>query len=111
MVRKIGVAAATAALLLTAACGDGERPSADEVAKSLKGGKAAEVLGSTSNLLTDKGIDCIAEAIVDSKLSNEAIRALVEGKDKFRGDKGDNKAMTSLQGDIAKCAEGNVKVQ
>jgi hypothetical protein len=110
MVRKLGVLVAGTALMTVTACGGGGggRPSADEVSKSLKDGKASSFLGSASQVLDQKAYDCIGKAIVDSKLSDAAVRALVKGDTKYKGTSQDQKALAGMQSDMQKCAAAAV---
>ncbi|WP_183407954.1 hypothetical protein [Nocardioides marmoriginsengisoli] len=111
MVRKFGVVAATAALLLTSACGGGDRPSVDEVSKSLTDGKAGGLMSLPSSVMTDELADCMAKAIVDSKVSDDAVRALVDGDKDYKGDKDDTEALSGLGTKIAECAKDAVPTQ
>ena len=111
MVRKFGVVVAGAALLLTSACGGGDRPSADDVSKSLTDGKAGGLMNLPANTLTDKVADCLAKAIVDSDLSDDAVNALVDGDAKYKGGKDDTKAMTSVATKLADCAKDAAPTQ
>jgi hypothetical protein len=104
MVRKIGLVVASAALLLTSACGGGGRPSVDDVSKSLTDGKAGGLMNLPSGTLTDKVADCLAKAIVDSDLSDDAVNALVDGDKDYKGGKDDTKAMTSVATKLGECA-------
>jgi hypothetical protein len=106
MKRTIGLALATATLVVTSACGgSGGRPSVDDVVKSLKGGKAGDLMSLQKDDLTDKAATCFAKAIVGSDLSDKAVRALVDGDESFKGSSADTKAMTSAACSLADCAK------
>ncbi|TQL69932.1 hypothetical protein FB381_3855 [Nocardioides albertanoniae] len=99
-IARVIVVPAVCALALTA-CGGGDRPTADELSKSLKDGKAGETMSMPSSL-PDKAYDCIAKELVDSDLSDEALANAMEGKDKT-GSKKDREIVSGLSDDIQKC--------
>lgn len=104
--RPLGAALAALALSVSvSACGGGDdRPSKSEVADSIKSGKS--VLGDQDAVknFTAKQRDCIAGALVDSDLSDKALNAFVKGDDNYKGSSKEEKALTDLGSDIAKCA-------
>ena len=105
MVRKIGVAAAAAALLLTAACGgDGGRPSVDEITKTLKD-KGGDSFG-LGDKFNDDTAKCFAKAIENSKLSDKAVKALVDGDKDFKPSNSDTAALSGVTSEFAKCIPG-----
>lgn len=89
-----------AALSLTSACGGGgdDRPTKAEVKKAITGKDS--VLGA----VPDKAADCVAGALVDSKVSDKALKAIVENDKDFKGSDDDRKALTGLQDEVTKCA-------
>lgn len=101
--RKFGAALACAMLLATSACGGGGRPSTDDVAKALLKGGEDSVLGSVSARLDQKTADCIAQALVESKISDNGLRALVDGDKDFKGSKQDEAALTAAAGEMTTC--------
>jgi hypothetical protein len=90
-------------LAVLTACGGGGRPSEDEIADALKDN---DTFGQLTNGASDDVIDCIAKALHDSDLSDDALQALVDGDEDFEGDKDDTKAITDIQDDLAKCVTG-----
>ena len=79
-------------------------PPTDEIAKALKDNDNA-----TSGLAagaSDEAIDCIAKALHDSDLSDDALQALVDGDEDYKGDKDDSEAMVDVASDFQKCATG-----
>ncbi|HEX5089112.1 MAG TPA: hypothetical protein VFV89_14990 [Nocardioides sp.] len=89
------------AVLTACGGGGGDRPSSDDIAKALKDdGNSASALATGAG---DEAIDCIAEALHDSDLSDDALQALVDGDDSFEGSKDDEKAITDIADDIGKC--------
>ena len=98
------VALCTMLVVLTA-CGGGGRPSADDIAKALKdkGNPNGVALASAAS---DKAIDCIAKVLHDSKLSDDALQALVDGKSDYNGNKDDAAVIAGLTDDITKCVTG-----
>lgn len=94
-------------LATLAACGgdDSSRPSSDDVADALREGTSllggTEVFGSMS----EEAIGCIADAVVDSDLSDEAVTALVEGDTDFEPSGEDEASADALDGVFEECAE------
>jgi hypothetical protein len=93
-------------LAVLTACGGGGRPSADDIAKALKDkGNPAGAAFSTTGA-ADDAIDCIAKALHDSDLSDDALQAIVDGDKGFGGSSKDAEAMADpdFRDDIVKCA-------
>lgn len=76
---RLGVLVAGSVLLLAAGCGS-DRPSVDDMARSFENGKAGAAFGIPAGLLRDAQYQCIAKAIVDSELSDDAVRALEQAE-------------------------------
>lgn len=109
--RRFGAALAMGMLLATAACGGddgGSRPSVDEVAQALTKGGEDSMLGAAAAGLNDKGAECLAKALVDSKLSSKSLRAIVEGDKDYEGSEADTKALSGLTADMTKCVTENL---
>lgn len=89
-----------AALALTSACGggDGDRPSKAEVKKAITGEKS--VFGA----IPEPAADCVAGVLVDSKVSDETLTAIVENDEDYKGTDKDEDALKDLQTDLGKCA-------
>ena len=102
---KLAAAFAGSALLLTAACGGGGggRPSTADLEKAISGGSDS-VFGSSFSNVPKKGLDCIAKALHDSKLSDAALKAIVDKKKDYKPSKTDTSALTSVQSELMKCA-------
>ena len=97
-------------LFALSACGGGGggRPSQDDIAKALKdsdnpAGQAFQAGGTSDDVL-----DCVAKALHDSDLSDDALQALVDGDEKYDGSKKDQDIISSgdLSKDIADCVAG-----
>ena len=99
------VAMFTLLVVLTACGGGGGRPSTDDIAKALtdKGNPIGASLGGAAS---KAAIDCIAKVLHDSKLSDDALQALVDGKANYDGSKDDSAAMAGLTDDMSKCVTG-----
>ena len=97
MKKTLSAAFVVAALTLTSACGGGggDRPSADDVAAQLK--------KSAGSAITDKQADCAAKAIVDSDLSDAAVKAVAENDTKYKPTDQDTKAQGEVSKEIGKC--------
>jgi hypothetical protein len=89
-------------LAVLTACGGGGRPSTDDIAKALKdkGNPAGAALSTGA---ADDAIDCIAKVLHDSDLSDDTLKALVDGDSDFSGNKDDAAAITKLAPEFAKC--------
>jgi hypothetical protein len=91
-------------LAVLTACGGGGRPSTDDIAKALKdkGNPNGIALASAAS---DAAIDCIAKALHDSDLSDDALQALIDGKG-FGASSKDAQVVAdpSFQAEIVKCA-------
>lgn len=101
MKKTLTAAFVVAALSLTSACGGGggDRPSKAEVKSALT--KKDNVFGTT---IPAKTADCIAGALVDSKVSDKTLQAIVDGDEKYKGSDKDKDALNGLQSDLTKCA-------
>ena len=98
MTKRLAVLAATSILALTAACGGGsDRPSVDEVSEALQ---KNEAVGSE---VPKESADCVAEAFVDSDLSDEALQAIVDGKDDYDASSEDEKVVADASEEVGKC--------
>ncbi|QLQ09424.1 MAG: hypothetical protein HZY75_02280 [Nocardioidaceae bacterium] len=53
--------------------------------------------------LAGEGIDCVAKALADSDLSNEALRAIVDQDKDFKGDDEDTEALKDASTAMMKC--------
>ena len=95
-------------LAVLTACGGGGRPSTDDIAKALK--DKDNVVGSTFTSAAgdagDKAIDCIAKALHDSKVSDDALQAIVDGDEDYEGDGEDEDALAGMAADVGKCITG-----
>ena len=98
------VALFTLLTVLTACGGDGGGPSVDELADAMKGNDEFDTLVEGAG---EDVIDCLAEALHDSDLSDEALQALVDGDEDFDGDSDDEEALSKvIQEDFPKCVTG-----
>jgi hypothetical protein len=90
-------------LFVLSACGGGGRPSTDEIADALNDNSD---FGQLTKDASDDAIDCFAKVLHDSDLSDEALQALVDGDKDFDTSKKDQKAVTDITDDLAKCLTG-----
>jgi len=95
--KKTGLTLIALALAFTTACGGGDRPSQEEVSKSLST-KSSEL----PNAMPKKQADCVAKVLVDSDLSDKTLDALVAKDAKYKGTKKENKILSSLSAKITK---------
>lgn len=96
------IASAFLVVTLATACGGG-RPSVDEVSQGLED-NAAELLG--GSMPTDSiDFDCMAEAFVDSDLSDDALQAIVDGDEDFDANDGDTEAASEAAQSATDCVE------
>ncbi|MEG9226275.1 hypothetical protein [Aeromicrobium sp. Sec7.5] len=102
MKKTLATTAAVSMLVLTAACGGGgDRPSADDIADAIKSDDSF-----SSEDATDEQVDCVAKAYADSDLSDEALRALVDGDEDYDASDEDEGAVESLTPALAECIGG-----
>jgi hypothetical protein len=99
MKKTMSAAFLVAALALTSACGGGDdRPTKDEVKSAIT--SEDSVFGTA---IPAKNADCVADVLVDSDVSDKTLKAIVDNDKDFKGTKDDEKALTAVQGDLAKC--------
>jgi hypothetical protein len=92
MRRSFGFAVIAATLALTTACGGGGgRPSESEVSKAISSEDSA--LGTE---IPKKQADCFAKLLVDSKVSDKTLNALVEGDKDYEGSDKDRDALQAV---------------
>jgi hypothetical protein len=102
--RRFGAALATCALVVTSACGGGSsRPSADELSKALRKGGQDSVLGADAGKVSKKGADCIARVLVDSRISDRALQAILDANASYLPSKADAAAAAGLRAKIVNC--------
>jgi hypothetical protein len=83
--------ALAASLLAAAGCGSDPRPSAEEVARSIK--DASSVFG---DLVPPEIADCLARILVESDLSDGTLNAVVDGDADYKGSKDDEDVLSEL---------------
>ena len=86
---------AALAFSLAACSGTVERPTAEKVSTGLK--KVLEEQGA-GDAVTDEIALCLSEALVDSKVSNETLKAIADGDSEARTNNEDyNLVLTTMQ--------------
>lgn len=101
MKKTLSAAFIVAALALTSACGGGgggDRPTKAEVKTAITSDDS--VFGTS---IPEKSADCVAGVLVDSDVSDKTLKAIVDSDEDYKGSKDDEKALTSLTADFAKC--------
>lgn len=88
------IASAFLVVTLATACGGGGRPSQDEIADGISG----------SDDVPADVADCMAEAIHDSDLSDEAVQAIADGDDDYEPSGDDEEASMDVAQDILDCS-------
>lgn len=84
--KKSFTAALIVAALSLSACGGGDdRPSKDELVKAL-----------VKSDLTKKEAECTADAILDSDISDDGLKAMAEQDEKYKPSKADTKALSAV---------------
>lgn len=105
MKKTLTAALVVAALSLTSACGGGgDRPSKADVKEALT--SKDNVFGAK---IPSKTADCIADALVDSDVSDKTLQAIVDGDKKYKGSDEDKKSLDGLQSDLTKCVSAAAK--
>lgn len=92
------------ALVALAACGSTERPTQEEVSKALQDKDNPAAASFASADFDKEVLDCIADVLHKSDLSSDALKALVDGDEEFRGTDDDEKAITAVQTDLIDCS-------
>lgn len=92
MKKSLSAVLIVAALSLSGCGGDSDRPSKDELVK-----------GFTANDLNKKEAECAADALLDSDLSDKALKAVVDEDEKFKPGKADAKAQAKALEAMTKC--------
>lgn len=78
MKKLLAVTAAVSVLAVTAACGGAGRPSADELSAAFTSEDAVVPV-------PEEYADCVAEALVDSDVSDDTLNAIVEQDEDYEG--------------------------
>jgi hypothetical protein len=99
--KNLALAVAGLALALSACGGDAERPSVDEIEKAMK--QEDNVLNAFTIDAEDSVVTCMAEALHDSDVSNEALQAIVDNDEGYDGSSDDEKAIEDVTGDLLDC--------
>jgi hypothetical protein len=108
--RRFGAALAVGLLMATSACGGGDsRPSQDEISKALQKGGDSSVLGGTGAEVSKKSADCIAKVLEDSRISDRALRSIVDGTKSYTPSKADQAAAVGVAGKIVTCLPAGLK--
>jgi hypothetical protein len=90
-----------ALLLALSGCLLGGRPSEDELAEALRDPtNVASIAGITTDEAT---IDCLAEALHDSDLSDESLQAIVDNDETFDGNPDDADALAGVVTAMTAC--------
>lgn len=90
------------------ACGEKDsaagRPTVDQINSALTDGPFGDELGLKDAGVPDRVFTCIAQKIEDSKLSDAALQALVDGDKGYQPSDTDQNAISGLQSQILTCA-------
>lgn len=100
MKKTLTAAMMVTTLALAGACGGGgdERPTKADISKAITAKDS--VFGTT---IPKKSADCVAGVIVDSKLSDKAVKAIAKGDKGYDASKDDAKALTGLTSKLGGC--------
>ncbi len=97
-------------LAVLTACGGGDgRPSTDDIAKALKDkdNPIGTALAASGTEASDDVIDCVAKALHDSDVSDEALNAIVDGDNDYKGSQKDADALQeAITTDLPTCVNG-----
>lgn len=106
MKKTMSAAFIVAALALTSACGGGgdDRPSKADVKTAIT--SKDSVFGSA---IPEEAADCVAGALVDSKISDKTLDAIVKGDTGYKGSADDKSALSDLTSKVTKCATDAAK--
>lgn len=95
---KKTVALVACCLALTACGSSGGRPSVDELAQPMRDNMSKYGGEMFKGDKADKAADCMAKALHDSKLSDDALQAIVDNDTDAKLSDEDKKAFTSVMG-------------
>lgn len=102
--RRYGAAVILGALLVTSACGgDEDRPSVEEVSTALRKGGDDSILGAAGANLDKKAADCIAEVLVESKVSDTTLDKVVGAEGDYKPSKSDEAALAKVGPKLVEC--------
>ena len=101
--RTFGAALAVGVLVATSACSGGSRPSQGDVSSALQKGGDNSVLGGSGAKVSKKAADCIAKVLVESKISDRALKAIIDGKKDYKASKQDQTAAVAVSSKIVQC--------
>jgi hypothetical protein len=107
-VKKKLVALSLLALLAACGGGGGGRPSAGDLAKALNDHDnkvGAQFTEAFQNPDADT-IDCIAKVLHESKVSDDALQAIVDANEDYKGSDKDSEAFQDATTGMAKCITG-----
>lgn len=110
MKKKLAVGFAATALLALSACGGG-RPSVGDISDALQD-NSNEVTSEFAAETDEETADCIAEVLHGSDLSDETLRAFVDGDEDYEPDDDDSEeaAFEAIQEDFFECITANIEV-
>lgn len=108
MKTKLAAGFAVCTLIVASACGGGGRPSVSEISESIQeeSGELSEGLGS----LDEETADCIAEVLHGSDVSDEALRAGVDGEDDYDLSDDDEEAFAAVEDEFVECIMGDMEL-
>jgi hypothetical protein len=103
VMQKLGVALVTGVLLVTTACSSGgTRPTQDELSTALQKG-GGSVPGIDSGKVSKKAADCVAKVLVGSRISDRALKAIIDGTKTYQPSTADQSAAIAVGSKIVKC--------
>lgn len=102
MMRAFGAAVLLGVLLLGSGCGGSDRPTADEISKSLRSDAVRSDLGETS-AFSKKAADCIGKALVKSEVSDAGLRGFIKDQKDYSPTKKDTAAFGKVLATLAAC--------
>lgn len=106
--KRLAAAAAVVVLTLSACGGGGGRPSVSEIEDAIT--DSDNPAGEAFSALEDDQITCVAEALEESDLSDEALQALVEGDEDYEGSDEDEQALQDIgTEDVRECIEATLE--
>ena len=101
--KKIVATFTLLAVLTACGGGGGGRPSEDDIADAMRDNAEFSQLTEGAG---DEVIDCLAKALHDSDLSDDALQAIVDGDEDYDEENEDAEALADAQADFAKCITG-----
>src|SRR5690242_18943228 len=108
--RRFDAELTVSVLLAISACGGGgSRPYQDELSHALQKSGEGSILGYGDTKVSKKAADCVAKVLEESRISDRALKAIVDGRKSYSPSKADQTAAVGVANKIVKCLPAGLK--